>query len=107
MLVEGTEAASRFAWIFEELAETLEAHAEGDLVEEIDGRLDLIYFLAGDLDFMNVPHAVSEAAWAEVHRANMAKTPQRLGADRASKIIKPDGWEPPRLAELLGLKEER
>jgi predicted HAD superfamily Cof-like phosphohydrolase len=98
---EGNEAASRFAWIFEEVAEMMEAHARRDLVGEIDARLDLIYFTAGDLDFFGIDPYTAEDLWSEVHAANMAKLPQELGASRDAKIRKPVGWLPPRLKEIL------
>lgn len=40
--------------------------------------------------------------WDEVHRTNMAKVGGKTRAD--GKILKPDGWQPPRIQELLDVQ---
>lgn len=102
----GNVAAGRFAWLFEELAEAVEAHARNDMAAEVDARLDLIYFAAGDIDLMDIAPDDADRLWAEVHRANMAKAPQPHGTGPSVKIRKPAGWMPPRIdAMVRGLCE--
>lgn len=105
-LLEGapSEAARRFAWLFEELAEALEAHQRGDLAAQADARIDLIYFAAGDLDLMGVTPGTAEKLWDEVHRANLAKTPLDP-TDLIGKIRKPKGWIPPQVQEILDRRQ--
>lgn len=83
--------------IEEEARETVEAIRRGDMVEAIDGMCDLLYVTFGTaVDFgINL-----EPFFDEVHRTNMAKV---NGPIRASdgKRLKPEGWQPPRIKEML------
>lgn len=58
--------------MLEELGETLDAAARGDLVEFSDGLADLLYVVLWNAITHGVP---IDAVCAEVHRANMAKAP--------------------------------
>jgi predicted HAD superfamily Cof-like phosphohydrolase len=82
--------------IREEAAETVDAIERGDLVEAIDGMCDLLYVVFGTA----VEFGVNLAPFFdEVHRTNMLKVG---GATRADgKILKPEGWERPHIAQLL------
>lgn len=65
------------------------------LVESIDGCVDLAYVTIGT----NVSMGVSlDPFWNEVHRSNMSKAG---GPVVEGKLMKPRGWYPPRIAELL------
>ena len=67
-----------------------------DLVEAVDGMCNLQYVTVGAaIEFgVNI-----QPFFDEVHRANMAKVG---GATRADgKTLKPPGWQPPRIEELL------
>jgi len=96
-------ALLRSHFIAEELGELIEAMAAGDLVEILDALIDLQYFLDGTFLAYGLD-GVKELAFAEVHRSNMAK----LGPDgepilnAAGRVVKPEGWEPPELALVLG-----
>lgn len=90
--------------IDEELAE-LDAATTAE--EHLDAIIDLIYVVIGAGNALG--HDLA-SAWAEVHRTNMAK----LGPDgkpivRESdgKILKPEGWVPPKLAPFVGHVLER
>ncbi len=86
-------ALQRDGWLREELGEFVEAAEQGDLVEQVDAMIDVIYFALGNLVEMGVP---PDAIWDIVHTANMSKdrSGQTLrGPD--GKIIKPDDWVPP------------
>jgi predicted HAD superfamily Cof-like phosphohydrolase len=57
---------------------------------------DVIYVICGTAVEFGIDLA---PFFAEVHRTNMAK---EGGATRADgKILKPEGWQPPRIAEML------
>lgn len=90
------QATLRSKLIKEEAEETCDAVEEGDMVEVADGLCDILYVVFGcaisfGIDLLPL--------FAEVHRTNMAKDG---GATRPDgKILKPEGWQPPRIKELL------
>ena len=67
-----------------------------DIVDAIDGLCDLVYVAYGTAEAIGVD---LEPFFDEVHRTNMAKA--GAGRDEHGKTIKPRGWMPPRIAELL------
>lgn len=86
----------RATLIEEEARETVEAIRAGDLVQAIDGLCDLLCVVYGAA----VEFGVNLAPfWDEVHRTNMAKAGGPVRED--GKRLKPDGWQPPRIAEML------
>ena len=85
----------RAAMAIEELAEWLQAHAEGDLVAAADAWADRAYVLFGDAVAAGLPAA---ALFAEVHRSNMTKEPV---AGESGKARKGPGYTPPDLAAIL------
>lgn len=90
-------ATLRKKLIMEEAQETCEAIDNDDLVEAIDGICDLIYVAIGAAITFGI-HDL-EPFFDEVHRSNMAKVGGVQDGD--GKILKPEGWQPPRIAELL------
>ncbi len=87
--------------IQEELDEYKEALAAGDIVAVADALGDLDYVVNGAA----IEHGiVLPVITAEIHRSNMTK----LGPDgkpiyrEDGKILKGEGYEPPKLAPLLG-----
>lgn len=69
---------------------------ESDLVESIDGCMDLLYVVYGTLETIGVD---GEPFFDEVHRSNMAKAG---GARRPDgKRLKPPGWMPPDIKGVL------
>lgn len=89
-------AELRAGLIEEEARETCLAIMAGDLPGSIDGLCDLIYVCYGAALEFGVD---LDVFFREVHATNMRKTG---GATREDgKIMKPPGWEPPRIAELL------
>ena len=86
----------RAALIEEEARETCDAILRGDLVEAIDGMCDVAYVICGTAVEFGIDLA---PFFAEVHRTNMEKEGGSTRAD--GKILKPEGWKPPRIAELL------
>jgi predicted HAD superfamily Cof-like phosphohydrolase len=66
-------------------------------IEEVaDGLADLIYVCVGAALAFGIP---LDRVWAEVQRANMDKVGGERRAD--GKILKPDGWVPPRIHEAI------
>jgi hypothetical protein len=91
----------RAALIWEEALETMAAIAENDLTEAVDGLCDLIYVCLGAACEWGVD---LQPLFDEVHATNMAKMPP---GPQGGKVRKPHGWQPPRIAELLRLQEQR
>lgn len=85
----------RAAMAIEELAEWLQAHANGDLVTAADAWADRAYVLFGDAVATGLPAA---ALFAEVHRSNMTKEPVAGGSGKARKG---PGYTPPDLRTIL------
>jgi predicted HAD superfamily Cof-like phosphohydrolase len=81
----------RNIWVREELTETEEAT---DVIGQVDGVIDAIYFLMGTLVELGVkPQAVFEI----VQEANMAKVfpDGQPRWNEVGKVIKPSGWVAP------------
>lgn len=86
----------RAALIAEESAEVAQAFSEGGLTDIADGLCDLIYVAIGAA----LEYGIDlEPIFAEVHRTNMLKVGGSVR--RVGKVLKPEGWTPPRIAELL------
>lgn len=87
--------------IEEEVTELFEAVEDGDRVEIFDALLDIIVVCIGAGHSAGLP---MQAGWAEVVRSNMAKVDPETGTVRRredKKILKPEGWTPPALDQLL------
>lgn len=86
----------------EEFMEYMDAEHTDDLVEIADALADIIYIACGTAVAYGIP---LDRVFAEVHRSNMAK----LGPDgkpiyrEDGKVMKPADWQPPRIAQTLGL----
>ena len=93
-LMEYERAQKRYNWMKEEIDEFLEAVQEGDIVEQADAMIDVIYFALGTLVEMGIrPDALFEI----VQKANMSKLWEdgkpHYAAD--GKTIKPSTWRDP------------
>lgn len=90
--MEPERAKKRYDWMLEEVNEFLEA--QGDVVEQADAMIDLMYFALGTLVEMGIkPDRLFEI----VQKANMSKLwPDGKPHFRADgKTIKPDTWIDP------------
>lgn len=85
----------RLRFMTEELEEYYEAARKGDMVEAVDGLLDLIYVAAGTLWFMGIP---AQQCWDAVQSANMAKVLGTTHRGNRIDAAKPEGWKPPQIA---------
>jgi predicted HAD superfamily Cof-like phosphohydrolase len=87
--------------IREEYTELFEANAEGDRVEMLDALIDIMVVTAGALHSLGCD---PDGAWKEVMRSNFDKVDPRTGKvtrREDGKVLKPEGWEPPRLQSFL------
>jgi predicted HAD superfamily Cof-like phosphohydrolase len=82
-----------------ELHEALEAN---DRVEQLDALVDILVVTMGAIRAGGFD---AEGAWNEVMRTNFAKIDPETGKVRKredGKVLKPEGWEPPQLANFVG-----
>ena len=87
--------------IDEEMAELNPATTQ---VDQLDALIDILVVTIGAIHSMG---ADGEGAWKEVMRSNFDKIDARTGQVRKredGKVLKPAGWEPPRLAEFVDRK---
>jgi predicted HAD superfamily Cof-like phosphohydrolase len=90
-----------FDLIGEEVREFFDAGWKGDKAEIFDALLDIIVVCIGAGHSAGLP---MEEGWREVIRSNMAKVDPETGLVKKradGKILKPEGWTPPRLAALI------
>ena len=85
-----------------ELAEALGVLIDGDRrtpdpIAVADALADLAYVTIGAALEWGIP---LDRVFAEVHRSNMTKTPGKVRGD--GKILKGEGYDPPRIGEVLG-----
>lgn len=69
--------------------------ADDRLAEVVDGCMDLIYVTVGTMVACGVP---GDPFWNEIHSSNLAKMG---GPIIDGKLMKPRGWRPPRVREML------
>lgn len=79
----------------EEVSELHEAVEQGDIVKLADAIADITYVAVGTAVAYGIPF---DAIFAEVHRSNMTK----VNTPAEAKLVKGPGYEPPRIAEILG-----
>ena len=85
----------------EVIRELIPAMVRGDMVEIADAMADSIYVIIGAALEYGIP---LERVWNAVQAANMAKRDPATGRVRRridGKVLKPDGWVGPRIAEIL------
>lgn len=86
----------RCGLIAEELHELYEAIDDCDIAESVDALVDILYVTIGTAVEWGID---LDPIFKEVHRTNMLKEGGKVRED--GKILKPEGWEKPRIAELL------
>lgn len=96
---DAEERRLRMNLVAEEFFEYLKAEVTDDLIEIADGLADLIYVACGTALAYGIP--LTEI-FEEVHRTNMLKEGGGTRAD--GKILKPEGWEPPQIEEILQVR---
>lgn len=93
--------------LVEEVKETLEAEAAGDLVETIDGLLDTIYVAIGWLLELGLTPGEINLAMEEVHASNMTKVDNsgKPVYDDGGKVLKGENYVRPDLCHVLEYDE--
>ena len=89
------------ALIQEETQELIDACVADDRVEQLDALIDILVVTVGALHSMG---CYPEDAWNEVMRTNMTKIDPvsgRVSRREDGKILKPEGWQPPRLDRYI------
>ena len=97
----GTQFDMYCALVEEEFKELQQGIANNDDVECLDALIDILVVTVGAIHSLG---ANGEGAWKEVMRSNFAKIDKRTGKVRKredGKVLKPLGWEPPKLKEFL------
>lgn len=88
--------------IEEEVSELKQAIKDLDDVEQLDALIDILVVTIGAINSMG---ANGEGAWREVMNTNFAKIDPETGKVRKredGKVLKPEGWTAPELAQYLG-----
>ena len=97
-------ASLRKKLVNEESGELVLAIDRGELDEQLDAIVDLLYVTIGTATAAGFGHVLN-AAFMRVHEANMRKVlvESRHGSKRDSAwdIVKPEGWEKPDLRDLI------
>jgi predicted HAD superfamily Cof-like phosphohydrolase len=87
--------------INEEHQELLEATLVEDRVEQLDALIDILVVTIGAIHSAGWD---AEGAWKEVMKTNFAKidpTTGKVHKREDGKVLKPDGWTAPELAQFL------
>lgn len=87
--------------INEEHQELLEATLTDDRVEQLDALIDILVVTIGAIHSAGWD---AEGAWKEVMKTNFAKIDRETGKVRKredGKVLKPQGWAAPELAQFL------
>lgn len=81
----------------EEIQEIKEGHGKQDIIEFVDGVLDLCYFAIGGLYRAGVSPEKIRLCFNAIHEANMTKKKgvQAKRGGKAVDAVKPEGWTPP------------
>ena len=87
--------------IDEEVGELVDAVAADDKVEQLDALIDILVVTMGAVRAAGWD---GEAAWKEVMDTNFAKIDPDTGKVRKredGKVLKPEGWQPPKLDNFI------
>lgn len=104
-VLDAKTALLRAKLVTGEAAELVDALADGDLVEQFDACIDLIYVVLGTMVANGTSDYLAEG-WKQVHENNMTKlvNGQPL-LDASGKFIKPDTYRPVDLTWILNNPE--
>jgi len=97
----------RTSFLMEELAEYTQAITKKDSAAALDALVDIVYIALGTAWLFNLPF---EKAWKEVQTANMKKVRAKSKSKKrgtAFDVIKPKGWRPPDIDQVIYEERER
>lgn len=84
--------------IREEVNEMLDGMDNDNVEKTADGAADSIVVILGTC----VAYGIDlRPIWKEIHKTNMAKVAGGVIRREDGKVLKPEGWQPPRVKELL------
>lgn len=98
--VDMTFLYDRLSHLAEELGELADGIAHRDLLEVADALVDIVYVTVGLAALLGIPF---DECWSAVHAANM----QKIRGEREGReghrydAIKPEGWQPANLQEVI------
>jgi predicted HAD superfamily Cof-like phosphohydrolase len=87
--------------IEEEFNELTTAELDNNRVEQLDALIDILVVTIGAIHSMG---ADAEGAWKEVMSTNFAKIDKKTGKvikREDGKVLKPEGWSPPNIKDIL------
>tara|TARA_E500000178_G_C17030155_1_gene760169 strand:+ start:4051 stop:4449 length:399 start_codon:yes stop_codon:yes gene_type:complete len=90
----------RVNFMKEELIEYIES---ATMADQLDALVDLTYIVLGTAHLQGFPF---QEAWDRVHAANMQKVKGQSERSDKFDVIKPEGWTPPDLTDLVGEQME-
>ena len=93
--IEDWVSAEKREWVSDE---SCLANSSADQAAVLDALCDLIYVTVGAAVTWGLPLST---AWEEVHRVNMTKSTGPIRED--GKRLKPEGFQPPNMADVLEL----
>ena len=101
-ILSDLENKFRVLTMYEEWKEYCDAVMDEDKAEMFDALIDLVYFSMGTAYLHGFDW---DTGWRRVHEANMRKVRANSAGDskRGSQldVVKPDGWTPPNLEDLV------
>lgn len=101
-LLDIPDMGYRIEFLFEEMQELVDGFEKEDLEEQFDALIDLVYVALGTAYLMGLPFG---EGWSRVHQANMKKVRAKDASESKRghqwDVVKPEGWEPPYLKDLV------
>lgn len=93
-LMDLNRANARYKWMKEEIDEFIDASMDGNLYEQADAMIDVIYFALGTLVELGIK---PEKLFDIVQNANMSKLWEdgKPHYNEIGKVIKPSNWQDP------------
>lgn len=93
------ERELRIKLLKEEYEEYIQGECKNDIENIAKELADIIYIVCGTAASYGIP---LDRVFDEVHKSNMAKLVDGKPVRRADgKILKPDGWKPPNIKNIL------
>jgi predicted HAD superfamily Cof-like phosphohydrolase len=89
-------ASFRLNFMIEETDEYILAEKRAD---QLDALVDLVYVAMGTAYLHGFDF---DEAWKRVHTSNMGKVRGASARSEGYDVIKPEGWKPPYLGDLVG-----
>lgn len=103
-LKEYTDAVDELSKFLKDPSPSFDDEAAHKLEKMLDALVDLLYVLLGTA-YLHGFGPIFRTAWRRVHRANMSKirVDSKANSKRKSEfdVVKPPGWQPPTMRDLV------